>query len=69
MSFLSLKPLDEGSSKMKNLNVVITEESDKKLEKIMAEKRFRNRADALDWIIPEAFKIVFPEAAEEEAGR
>jgi hypothetical protein len=54
---------------MKNLNVVITEESDQKLEKIMAEKRFKNRADALDWIIPEAFRIVFPEAAEEEAGR
>jgi hypothetical protein len=50
---------------MKNLNVVITEESDKKLDKIMAEKRFKNRADALDWIIPEAFKIVFPEGVTE----
>lgn len=50
---------------MKNLNVVITEESDKKLEKIMAEKRFKNRADAIDWIIPEAFRIVFPESAEQ----
>ena len=50
---------------MKNLNVVITEESDKKLEKIMTEKRHKNRADAVDWIIAEAFKIVFPEGVTE----
>lgn len=52
---------------MKNLNVVITEDSDQKLEKIMVEKRFKNRANAVDWIIAEAFHIVFPEAVEQEA--
>jgi hypothetical protein len=44
---------------MKNLNVVITEETDTKLEKVMTEKRFKNRADAVDWIINEVFGLVF----------
>jgi hypothetical protein len=54
---------------MKNLNIVITDEGNEKLQKIMDEKRFKNRADAVDWIIAEAFRIVFPESAEQEAGR
>ena len=44
---------------MKNLNVTITEESDVKIEKIMAEKQLKNRPDALDWIIAAAFDVVF----------
>ncbi len=54
---------------MKNLNIVITDDTDGKLQKIMDEKRFKNRADALDWIIAEAFRIVFPESTEQEVGR
>jgi hypothetical protein len=44
---------------LKNLNVTITEESDAKLEQIMAEKRLKNRPDAVDWIIAAAFEVVF----------
>jgi Arc/MetJ-type ribon-helix-helix transcriptional regulator len=44
---------------MKNLNVVITEEADAKLEKVMVEKRFKNRADAVNWIIDAVFALVF----------
>jgi hypothetical protein len=54
---------------MKNLNIVITDDADIKLEKIMVEKRFKNRADALDWIIHAAFELVFPNAAEQEVGQ
>jgi hypothetical protein len=56
--------LIERGSKMKNLNVVITDDSDTKLEKIMDEKRFKNRADALDWIIQTAHDFVFGKGAE-----
>lgn len=41
---------------MKNLNVTITDEADSKLDEIMASKRFKNRADAVDWIIREVAK-------------
>ena len=41
---------------MKNLNVTITDEADEKLDKIMASKRFKNRADAVDWLIREMAK-------------
>lgn len=44
---------------MKNLNVTVTEEVDAKLEKVMEEKHFKNRADAIDWIINEVFELVF----------
>lgn len=44
---------------MRNLNVTITEESDVKLEKIMAQKQLKNRPDAVDWIIATAFDVVF----------
>jgi hypothetical protein len=54
---------------MKNLNVVITDEADGKLQKIMDEKRFKNRADAVDWIIAQALRIVFPELAEQVVGQ
>jgi hypothetical protein len=32
----------------------------------MEEKRFKNRADALDWIIHAAFELVFGKVAEAE---
>ena len=41
---------------MKNLNVTITDDADGKLDQIMVDKRFKNRADAVDWIIKEVFK-------------
>jgi hypothetical protein len=53
----------------KNLNIVITDEADGKLQKVMDEKRFKNRADAVDWIIAEAFRIVFRKAAEQGVER
>jgi len=45
---------------LKNLNVTITEEADTKLDRIMVEKRLKNRPDAVDFIINAAFDVVFP---------
>jgi len=44
---------------MKNLNVTITEEADKLLDKMMTEKSFKNPADAVDWIIKTIFEKLF----------
>jgi len=38
---------------MKNLNVAIPDTTDKKLDAIMERKKFKNRADCVDWIINE----------------
>ncbi len=46
---------------MKNLNVAITDQTDERLDKIIRVKGFRNRADAVDWIIQEIFKITVKE--------
>lgn len=44
---------------MKNLNITITEEAHEKLKKLIIEKGFKNRADAVDWIIQITFDLVF----------
>lgn len=36
---------------MKNLNVGITDETDARLEKILRAKGFKNRLDAVEWLI------------------
>lgn len=43
---------------MKHLNTVISDDAGQKLEAIMNEKRFKNRADTVDWIINEVFKLL-----------
>lgn len=42
--------------RMKNLNVGITDEADQKLDAIMEKKRFRNRGDAVEYLINFAFE-------------
>lgn len=44
---------------MKNLGVAITDDADEKLDKIMDVKQFKNRTDAVEWLIQEAFKLLF----------
>jgi hypothetical protein len=41
---------------LKNLNVTVTDDADEKLNEIMRSKRFKNRADGVDWIIKEVYK-------------
>jgi metal-responsive CopG/Arc/MetJ family transcriptional regulator len=36
---------------MKNLNITISNENDQKLDVIMQKKQFKNRADAVAWLI------------------
>jgi hypothetical protein len=36
---------------LKNLNVGITDETDERLDKIIRAKGFRNRLDAVEWLI------------------
>lgn len=43
----------------KNVGVAITDETDGKLDKIMEAKKFKNRADAVEWLIQETFKLLF----------
>jgi len=43
----------------KNLGVAITDDADGKLDKIMELKKFKNRADAAEWLIQETFKQLF----------
>jgi len=43
---------------MKNLNVAIPDAVDQQLDWIMAQKQFRNRSDAIEWIIREVFKTL-----------
>lgn len=52
---------------MKNLNVVISDEADQKLQKIIAEKDFENRATAIDWVIKAVFDLVFDKGVEKHA--
>jgi len=40
----------------KNLGVAITDDADTKLDVIMEKKHFKNRADAVEWLIQEVFK-------------
>jgi metal-responsive CopG/Arc/MetJ family transcriptional regulator len=44
---------------MKNLNVAIPDTVDVKLDKIMTEKEFKNRADAVAWLIETVFAELF----------
>ena len=58
--FILLHDDDENESEnMKNLNVTISEEADNLLDRIMAQKAFKNRADAVDWIIKTIFEKLF----------
>lgn len=52
---------------MKNLNVTITDDADEKLSEILANKRFKNRADAVDWLIKEIHKQMQIKKAKVEA--
>jgi len=46
---------------VKNLNIAIPDPVDLKLDGIMQKKRFKNRADAIAWLIEEGFKQLFTE--------
>lgn len=46
----------------KNLGVAITDDADGKLDRIMEEKKFKNRADAVEWLIQEIFSQLFKKA-------
>ena len=54
---------------MKNLNVTITDDADRELDKIMEIKHFKNRADAVDWLIREVFKHLNKVKSIKEGGR
>lgn len=43
----------------KNLGVAVTDDADGRLQKIMEARKFKNRADAVEWLIQEAFKLMF----------
>jgi metal-responsive CopG/Arc/MetJ family transcriptional regulator len=45
----------------KNLGVAITDDADGKLDKIMEVKHFKNRADAIEFLIQEGFKQLVKE--------
>ena len=45
----------------KNLGVAITDGADGKLDRIMEAKKFKNRSDAVEWLIQETFKLLFKE--------
>ena len=47
---------------MKNMGVAITDDADVKLERIMELKKFKNRVDAVEWLIQEIFRQLFTEA-------
>lgn len=47
---------------MKNVNVAIPDLVDVKLDRIMAEKHFKNRADCVEWLIEFVFSELFKEA-------
>lgn len=49
---------------MKNINIAITDSVDAKLDEIMQKKEFKNRADAIAWLIEQGFDIVTREAAQ-----
>lgn len=46
----------------KNLGVAITDDADSKLDSIMEKKHFKNRADAIEWLIQDIFRQLFKEA-------
>lgn len=46
---------------MKNINIAITDPVDAKLDEIMHKKDFKNRADAIAWLIEEGFSQLFKE--------
>ena len=49
-----------GMKKMtKNLGVAITDDADEKLDHIMELKKFKNRADAIEWLIQDIFRQLF----------
>jgi len=45
------------------VNITITDSVDDKLDKIMQKKEFKNRADAVAWLIEQGFEIITKEAA------
>ena len=45
----------------KNLGVAITDDADEKLDRIMELKKFKNRADAVEWLIQDIFRQLFKE--------
>jgi len=47
---------------MKNMGVAITDDADGKLDRIMELKKFKNRADAIEWLIQDIFCQLFKEA-------
>jgi metal-responsive CopG/Arc/MetJ family transcriptional regulator len=47
---------------LKNINIAITDSVDQKLDEIMQKKEFKNRADAIAWLIERGFDIVTREA-------
>ena len=50
---------------MKNLGVAITDEIDLKLDEIMRIKNFKNRADAVEWLIQTGFEKLIKEKVKE----
>ena len=48
---------------MKNLNVAIPDAVDLKLDDIMEKKHFKNRADAVAWLIEEVFSQLLEASA------
>lgn len=46
---------------MKNLNVTITDGADSKVNDIMREKGFKNRADCVEWLIERSHEELFRE--------
>jgi len=49
----------------KNLGVAISDDADQKLSEIITVKRFKNRADAIEWLIQEGFKQLIEAKAQE----
>jgi metal-responsive CopG/Arc/MetJ family transcriptional regulator len=41
---------------MKNLSIAISDDADQKLDQIMQAKHFKNRADAIEYLIQTVFK-------------
>ena len=46
---------------MKYLAIPISDDSELKLAEIMARKKFRNRPEAVEWLIEEGFKKIVAE--------
>ena len=46
------------------MGVAITDDADTKLDAIMEKRHFKNRADAVEWLIQETFKQLFKEGTD-----